>query len=183
MKRFLRYSMAVAGLVVLWLLAWGEVSPGRVIAGIAVAVGLLIAFPSDPRPVGRPRPKIHVVPSLKLVWYVLTQLVTSNILVAREIITPGSGVKTGVLAHPLDDASDEAMSLIANIIALTPGTMTVELTKNPNVLYVHFLLLDDVDAARRSISHLEALVCAAVASTQPASAADHSIDHSEVPNP
>jgi hypothetical protein len=35
--------------------------------------------------------------------------------------------------------------------------MTVEATRSPAVLYVHFLLLDDVDAARRAITRLEEL--------------------------
>lgn len=169
MKRPRHTLAAVAVLLALWLLAWGEISPARIIAGILVAIGLLVVFPPEHRPDDLGPLRIHPVAALRLVAYVLGQLVTSNILVAREILTPGSNVHTGVLSHPLGDVCEETMSLVANIIALTPGTMTVELTRDPNILYVHFLLLDDLDAARASIARLETLVTATISRGTPAS--------------
>jgi len=35
-------------------------------------------------------------------------------------------------------------------------------TENPRAIYVHFLLLSDVDQARRTIAHLERLVLGAL---------------------
>jgi hypothetical protein len=40
--------------------------------------------------------------------------------------------------------------------------MTVEATRQPGVIYVHFLLLRDVDAARRSVARLEELIAGVV---------------------
>jgi multisubunit Na+/H+ antiporter MnhE subunit len=54
------------------------------------------------------------------------------------------------------------LTLMAHVIALTPGTMTVEATSDPPVLYVHFLLLDDLAEARRSLARLERLAVAAL---------------------
>ncbi len=160
MNHAIGWVVRVVALVALWLLAWGDASLSRITTGTILAVALLLAFPSERRDVAPLR--VRPLAVARLIGYILGQLVVSNVLVAREILTPGSKVKTGVLAHPLDDASDEVISLIANIIAVTPGTMTVETTLDPNVLYVHFLLLDDVDKARRSIDRLEALVSAAI---------------------
>lgn len=94
--------------------------------------------------------------------YVLGQLVTSNLLVARVILSRRSRIRTGVLAYPVQDASDEVLTLIANVIALTPGSMTVDATRDPSVLHVHFLLLDDPEGARRSIARLERLAVRAL---------------------
>jgi multicomponent Na+:H+ antiporter subunit E len=149
----MRYVAYVVLLVALWLLAWGQVSMANIVSGAAVAAALLLAFPP------RRRAGIRVSPLgvARLTLHLLGQLVVSNILVTREIVSPRSRVRSGVLAHRMPDASDELLALVANVIALTPGTMTVEATRDPAVLYVHFLLLDDVDKARRAIGRLEML--------------------------
>ncbi len=154
----------VGGLVLLWLLAWGEASVANVVSGVLVAGALLVAFPPRAR---RSSGRIRPVGVLRLLLYVAGQLVTSNYLVAREILSRRSTVRAGVLAYELRRPSDEVVTLMANVIALTPGTMTVEATRDPAVLYVHFLLLDDVDGARRAISRLEDLAVATIGDGRP----------------
>jgi hypothetical protein len=51
--------------------------------------------------------------------------------------------------------------VITSMIALTPGTMTVEIHDEPRVLFVHVLKLDDPDEVRASIRDLESRVLAA----------------------
>jgi multicomponent Na+:H+ antiporter subunit E len=160
-----RIALRIVPLVALWLLAWGDISVANVASGIVVALGLLIAFP--PQPIGGPRVRLRPVPMARLAGYVVVQLVVSNLLVAREIVSRRSRVRTGVLAHPLREPSDAVLSVMANVIALSPGTMTVDVTSHPAVLYVHFLLLDDVDAARRAIARLERLVVDALGGARP----------------
>lgn len=147
-------------LVVLWLLAWGEASPANLASGLAVAAALLVAFP----PVRHSGPRLRIRPLgvVRLLLYIARQLLTSNYLVARETISRRSSIRAGVLAYPVQHPSDEVVTLIANVLALTPGTMTVEATREPAVIYVHFLLLDDVHEARRSIARLERLVVQAI---------------------
>jgi multicomponent Na+:H+ antiporter subunit E len=154
-----RTVIRVGVLVALWLLAWGQVSVANLVSGVLVAGALLVAFPPDAR---RTRGHILLVGALRLVGFVARQLVTSNYLVAREILGWTSSVRTGVLAYDVQRPSDQVVTLMANVIALTPGTMTVEATRDPAVLYVHFLLLDDVDKARRAIARLEELAVATV---------------------
>jgi multisubunit Na+/H+ antiporter MnhE subunit len=52
---------------------------------------------------------------------------------------------------------------MSSVIALSPGTMTVDVTGDSSVVYVHFFQLDDVDAARASLVHLEQLITNAIA--------------------
>lgn len=147
-------------LLAFWLLAWGEISIANIVSGLALGTALLVAFP--PR---RRAPHVNRVSpwgALRLGVYIFGQLVTSNLLVAREILSRRSRMRTGVLAYPLEHPTDEVLTLIANVIALTPGSMTVEATRDPAVIYVHFLLLDDLDDARRTIARIERLVVAAL---------------------
>ena len=126
-------------LVGLWLLAWGDITVANIVSGLAVAAALLVAFPPG-RP-GRPRSRIHLFAVGRLLLYVLGQLVVSNVLVAREILSRRSRIRTGVIAHRVQHPSDAGLTLIANVIALTPGTMTVDVTRDPPIIYVHFILL------------------------------------------
>ena len=156
----MRAASRAALLVTFWLLAWGEVSIANVASGLVVAIVLLVAFPPH-----RGRASGSGVSPLgvaKLMVYVLGQLVPSNVLVAREILSRRSRMRTGVLAYPLHHPSEEVLSWMAHVIALTPGTMTVEATRDPAVLYVHFLLLEDVGRARRTVARLERLAVAAL---------------------
>lgn len=165
-----RIALRIVPLVALWLLAWGDVSVANVMSGIAVALGLLIAFP--PRPSSGPRVRLRPAAMARLAGYVIVQLVVSNLLVAREIVSRRSRIRTGVLAHHLQQPSDAVLSVMANVIALSPGTMTVDVSSDPAVLYVHFLLLDDVEDARRAIARLERLVADALGGTPPDVGAD-----------
>lgn len=159
----MRIFIRVLLLVALWLLAWGEVSAANLVSGVALASLLLVAFPPAARTSRTLRPSAWGI--ARLGAYILGQLVTSNVLVAREIVSRGSRVRTGVLAYEVRHPTDEVVTLVANVIALTPGTMTVEATRDPTVLYVHFLLLDDIEVARCAISHLEDLVVGALRPT------------------
>lgn len=156
----MRLTSRLVVLVVLWLLAWGQVSLANVVSGLAVATMLLVAFPAARH--SGPRLRIRPVGVLRLLLYIVGQLFTSNYLVTREILSRRASIRAGVLAYPVQHPSDEVVTLIANIIALAPGTMTVEATRHPAVVYVHFLLLEDVDQARQAIARLERLVVGAV---------------------
>ena len=158
-------------LVSFWLLAWGQVSVANLASGIVVAAGLLVAFPPH-RPAVSGR-SISPVGAAKLVLYVLSQLVPANVLVTREILGRRSRIRTGVLAYPVQQPSDAVLSLMSHVIALTPGTMAVEATSDPPVLYIHFLLLDDLEEARRTVAHLERLAVAALG--RPQSESDDSL--------
>jgi multicomponent Na+:H+ antiporter subunit E len=147
-------------LVVLWLLAWGEVSAANLISGVLVGIVLLVAFPPVRRRVSPLR--LRPISAGRLLFHLLRELVVSNVLVAREIISRRSRVQTGVLAYPVQHRSEDVLSLLANLIALTPGTMTVEATREPPVIYVHFLLLRDIEGARRSVARLEELIAGVV---------------------
>lgn len=159
----MRIAGRVALLVALWLLAWGEASIANVASGIAVAAALLVAFP----PGRRSGAHIQAAGAARLSAYVVRQLLKSNVVMAREIARRHPRFEPGVLAHRLRRPSDEAITVMTSVIALSPGTMTVDVDRASSTIFVHFLFLDDVDQARRSLEHLEQLAVAAITAPQP----------------
>ena len=151
---------AGALLVTLWLLAWGEFSLANVLSGIVVAAGLLAAFPTTRVSRRNLHPSLSGIARLGL--YIVAQLVISNVVVTREILRRRTRLVPGVLAHRLVCPSDEVVTIMTSIISLSPGTMTADIDPDGTTLYVHFLLLRDIDAARAGLARLEALVVAAL---------------------
>jgi multicomponent Na+:H+ antiporter subunit E len=62
-------------------------------------------------------------------------------------------MRPGVIAVPLDAKTDAEITLLANLITLTPGTLSLDLSPDRGVLYVHTMYIDqdDVERARRQI--------------------------------
>lgn len=160
----MRLVARVALLVLLWLLAWGELSLVNLLSGIAAATALLVAFPPGRRQSDR-RIGVRPVGVARLAGYVLVQLVVSNVVMARNILSPRPDVRPGVLAHRLHRPSEEAVTVMTSIIALSPGTMTVDVDPASTTVYVHFFRLADVAAARAGLARLERLVVGALAPT------------------
>lgn len=160
----MRSAGRVAVLIALWLLAWGEASVANVLSGAAVAVALLVAFP--PRRGAPSEVRISAGGTVRLAAYVAAQLVRSNITMTWQIVRPPEPIAPGVLAHRLDHPTDETITVMSSIIALSPGTMTVDVAPDSSTLYVHFFHLVDPEEARRSIAHLERLTIGALTRTQ-----------------
>jgi len=160
--------MALAGyglaLTVIWVLAWGSPSPANVIGGLAVAALLLVLAP-DTWP-GLTRPRIRPVAIARFAGSVLVKVLESNVVLTREVLARRSRIHTGVVAVPLPECSDALITLITNVMALTPGTMPLEVTRGPTVMYVHVLHLHDVEDVRREVQHLAALAYRAFGSDE-----------------
>lgn len=143
-----------AVLTLIWVLAWGSPSPANVLGGLAVAAVLMTVAP-DTWPAGRLR--VRPVAVARFAGYVVVKAIESNMVITREILARHSRVHTGVVAVPLPECSDGLVTLIANVMALTPGTMPIEVTRDPTVLYVHILHLHDVEATRAEMRKLATL--------------------------
>jgi multicomponent Na+:H+ antiporter subunit E len=160
----IRWVAIAAWLTAVWAALWGEFSPANLISGAVVATLVLVVFPlrRDERH-GTFRP----IPALAYVGYFLGQLVVTNIQVAWEIVTPRNRDNEGIIAVPVvPSASQTVLAMLVNSVGLTPGTMVIDLTESPRVLYVHFLHLDDVDEARASVMRFQELTVRAFGSPQ-----------------
>ncbi len=144
------------GLALIWVLAWGTPSPANVLSGLVVAAVLLAVSP-DIRPVGRGSLRVRPIAVLRFVGYVLSSMVTANVQLTRAIISRDSRTTTAVLAVPLPQCSDGLLTLVTNVLAVTPGSMPIEVTRDPTVVYVHALLLGDAEEVRRQVQRLAVL--------------------------
>lgn len=69
----------------------------------------------------------------------LKELITANVEVAYRVIAPSLPIEPDVYEVPLRVETDLAVTIIANSITLTPGTLTMDYDPERNALYVHTL--------------------------------------------
>ncbi|MDY6963714.1 MULTISPECIES: Na+/H+ antiporter subunit E [Pseudorhizobium] len=89
---------------------------------------------------------------ISLVLLFLKELARSAFRVAVLVLSPRLVVKPGIFAFPLTVERDFEITLLANLITLTPGTLSVDVSEDCKTLYVHALDCSDPDAARRDIA-------------------------------
>ncbi len=94
---------------------------------------------------------VRVPRVLRLAGYFLYQLIVSNFRVMWEVITPRHSSRPGIIGIDLAARTDLEIMLVANMISLTPGTLSLDISDDRRVLYVHFMFLDDPAAARHEI--------------------------------
>jgi multicomponent Na+:H+ antiporter subunit E len=152
----------VVGLTAIWVMLWGSASPANVLSGLAVSYLLVAVLPGLRR--HRRWGRVRLGPLLGLVGHMLVSAITSNAALTRDIVARRSRLHTGVVGVRLPDCSDELITLITNLLALTPGTMPVELVEAPRTIYVHVLRMGDGDGVRRRIRHLTSLAVRAFGS-------------------
>lgn len=91
--------------------------------------------------------------AIKLVLIFLRELVKSNITVLLTVLAPKMDIKPGIFAFPTDLKNDWEIMLLANLITLTPGTLSVHVSDNQQTLYIHALDLSDVEEEIHSIKN------------------------------
>ncbi|MBS3757874.1 MAG: Na+/H+ antiporter subunit E [Desulfobacterales bacterium] len=126
----------------------GQVNLSGFAAGFAVSYFAMWVT----RPLYGPTTYFMRVPKiLQLIGYFMWQLLVSNLRVLWDVVTPRHISKPGVIAVPLDARSDFEIMMVANLVSLTPGSLSLDVSDDRKRLYVHMMFLDDVEAARREI--------------------------------
>ena len=151
-------------LAVIWAMLTGDFHPRNLAAGFALGfVALYVSrhgtghapryIPSFGALGGLGRTARRALHAVSFLLYFLWELVLANLRVAWEVVTPGLHMRPGIVAIPLEARTNAEITLLANVITLTPGTMSVDVSTDRRVLYIHAMYVDDPDELRRSIKN------------------------------
>jgi multicomponent Na+:H+ antiporter subunit E len=88
---------------------------------------------------------------LRFVVFYLWELILANLRVAYDVLTPSFRARPGVLAIPLDAKTDTEITMLANLITLTPGSVSLDVSSDRRFLYIHAMYIDDLEGYRESI--------------------------------
>lgn len=135
-------------LALAWMSLTGLFTPGNLVAGFLLGY-VILAF--SQRVVGR-SPYFGKVPQvIGFVLFFLWELIVSSLRIAYDVLTPRHHMRPGVIAVPLDAKTDAEITLLANLITLTPGSISLDVSADRRFLYVHAMYIDDLAAVRHKI--------------------------------
>jgi multicomponent Na+:H+ antiporter subunit E len=151
--------IGVLWLTAVWVALWGDVTFANVAAGAAVALAVTVLLPAtgDRGRTTTEDAEVHVLAALHFAGWFAWRLVEANVIVAWEVLTPRNRINEGVVAVPLHQCSDGLTTLVASCVSLTPGTLVLDVDRDPLVLYVHVLHLRTIEEVRVEVETLERL--------------------------
>ena len=135
-------------LAVVWAAATSKMSLTNLTIGYGIGFGVLWFM----RPSFGPTRYFSKVGKLiRFTGYMVVELVRSNLRVAHDVATPTIYMRPGIVAIPLDAKSDVEIAVMANLITLTPGTMSLGVSRDRKHLYVHAMFIKDPDEVKTEI--------------------------------
>ncbi len=134
-------------LALVWGAVTGSFTPGNLLFGFILGFFSLwlVRERVDRRNFYRP------ARILRLVWEFLKELFLSSCTVALDTLRPQMTFEPAIIAVPLDLKKDSEIMLLANLISLTPGTLSIDVSSDKSTLYIHAMNVDDSDELRREI--------------------------------
>lgn len=90
---------------------------------------------------------------LGFIVFYISEVVKSNLRVARDVLTPTFEMDPGILAVDVTGMSDRQLLFMANFITMTPGTLGISFSEQKDKLYIHAIYLDqDMEALSAELS-------------------------------
>ncbi len=132
----------------IWLLVNNTFAPGHMVLGGILAILIPLATSAFwPEPVRLRRPWL----AIKYAGRLALDIVTANLQVAIWIIRPNRRLQPAFIRYELELSSPLAISLLANTISLTPGTVSCDLSADQRFLLIHCLHGEDTESLVRQI--------------------------------
>lgn len=136
-------------LALVWAGLAGEVTVSTLTTGFVLGYLCLLCIYRGPSQSGEYFRKFPRV--IAFVIYYLYELVKSNIMISFDILRIKPQIHPGIIAVPLDAETDLEITLFANLISMTPGTLSLDVSEDRKTLFVHAMYVDDADALRHEL--------------------------------
>lgn len=140
-------------LALMWVMLTGDIGGYNLIFGFFAGYVVLAVMQRQVpvlRGYTRRLPKL-----IRFIFFFIKELIMANMTVAFDIITPVWHMKPGIVAMELEAKTEVEITMVANFISLTPGTLSLDVSDDRRVLYVHAMFLDNEQELRDSIKYME----------------------------
>lgn len=92
---------------------------------------------------------------IRFVFFYVWELIKANARVAYDVASPSWGIRPGVIGFPLEAHTPGEITVVANLISLTPGTLSLDVSDDRRVLYIHAMYIDDETQLIEDLRELE----------------------------
>ena len=144
----MRYFVLNIFLAMVWALLQGELTASNIVVGFVIAY---VVIGLNHRVLGSRNYSSKVIQVAAFVAFIAWEILTASLWVAWSVLQPQPRMKPAIVAVPLSVHNDLGIMLLSNLITLSPGTMTLDLSSDRRTLYVHTISLENPDAFRHKI--------------------------------
>ncbi|WP_078597260.1 Na+/H+ antiporter subunit E [Evansella clarkii] len=136
------------GIALIWMLLRNEFSGVEFMLGYIVGLAMLfllrrfLKFDFYFR---------RVIAMFKLIGLFIYKLILSNIDVIKIVLSPKMDITPGIIAVPTKLKTDWEVTLLATLISLTPGTLSMDFSEDGKTIFVHSIHVPDKDEAIKEI--------------------------------
>lgn len=135
-------------------LAWsglsGQFGPANMLIGLLL--GYVVLFIAR-RAIGPTEYFIKVPLVFAFAAYFLRELLLANLRVAYDVLTPQPRMQPRIIALPLRAHTPAEITALSYLISLTPGTLSLDVSADRKVLYLHAMYARDADAVRHELTN------------------------------
>ena len=140
---FLNIALALS-----WGALTGNFNPANLLTGFFLGYGALFIIrralsPSDYF--------VKVWQVICFMLFFLKELLSANLRVAYDVLTPGFHMQPRVIGVPLEAQTDAEIMALTYFINLTPGSVVLDISTDRSTMFVHVMYAPDADAMRREI--------------------------------
>lgn len=139
-------------LALLWAMMTGGMSLLNLLIGFLVGYLILGSIHGSS---GTSSYFTKVPQTIRFIVYFIMELLISSVRVAYDVVTPTYYMKPGIIAIPMDAKTDIEITMLANLITLTPGTLSLDVSFDRKTLYIHAMFVRDPEKVRRETKDME----------------------------
>lgn len=133
-----------------WGALHGSFGVGTLLVGAVFSVAILrlsrpLFNPEEDNVAGDGRPLRRAWRSVVLVFVFLRELLVSAVEVAWYVLQPSLTIRPAIVRYPLSVQTDREITMLANMISLTPGTLSMDVAPDRSAIYVHAISVSSDD--------------------------------------
>lgn len=129
-------------LAFIWMFLQNDWTLGGLIVGYVLGLLIVGAFR---RFFSRPFYMRKTWAIIRLFLLFNKELLLSSFTVAWQTVSPKLSFRPGIFAYNTELETDWEVTLLACLITLTPGTLTLEVSRDKRCLYIHAMDIKDVE--------------------------------------
>lgn len=137
-------------LTLVWAALQGSFGPGTLVVGALFSWAILhltrpLFNTEEENVVAGKGPVRRLWRSLVLIVVFLREVVLSALEVAGYVLQPSLNIRPAIIEYPLNVQTDREITMLANMISLTPGTLSMDVAADRSAIYVHAISVTSED--------------------------------------
>lgn len=88
---------------------------------------------------------------ISFILFYIKEVLMANIKMAYLILSPKSRLKPAIICIPLKYESDVEIALLVNLITMTPGSLSMDISTDRRAVYVHVMDNTDPETIKKEI--------------------------------